>query len=178
MPADGAGPLRVRDIDWATWRATDLATLVFVVRDGRMLLIRKKRGLGAGKINGPGGRLDPGETPYECAVREMEEELRATPVGLEHLGELRFQFVDGYGIHVHVFRAGEQDGEPTEIDEAAPLWADLDALPFDEMWADDRVWLPHLVAGRRFSGRFVFDGDSMLDHVLEVEPHPQETPPW
>ena len=46
---------RIADIDWNTWVPTDPATLVFVIRDRQMLLIRKKRGLGAGKINGPGG---------------------------------------------------------------------------------------------------------------------------
>ena len=160
---------RVRDIDWATWRAQEPATLVFVMAAGRILLIRKKRGLGAGKISGPGGRLDPGETPFDCAVREVEEELHTTPIGLEQLGELRFQFVDGYSISATVFRAFEYEGDPVETDETAPIWAPLDALPFEEMWADDRVWLPLVVEGRRFSGRFVFDGDTMLDHEIEVE---------
>lgn len=163
-------PTRVCDIDWTTWQAKDPATLVFVIAAGRILLIRKKRGLGAGKINGPGGRLDPGETPFDCAVREVEEELHTTPIGLERLGELRFQFVDGYSIHVHVFRAFDFEGEPVETDEAVPVWAPLDAIPFDQMWADDRVWLPLVIEGRRFSGRFVFDGDAMLDHELDVEP--------
>lgn len=165
---DQAVPARVSDIDWTSWRATDLATLVFVIDDGRILLIRKKRGLGAGKINGPGGRLDEGEGPMDCAVREVQEELLTTPTGVEPLGQLRFQFVDGYAIHVHVFRASGHEGEPRETDEATPIWTDLGAIPYDEMWADDRVWLPVLIEGRRFDGRFVFDGDRMLDFVLEV----------
>ena len=159
-------PRRLADIDWTTWTPTDVATLVFVVRDGHVLLIRKKRGLGAGKINGPGGRLDPDETPLACAVREMQEELLATPVDPQPAGELSFQFVDGYGIHVHVFRAPDCLGTPTETPEATPLWARLDAIPYAEMWADDALWLPWLIEGRRFRGWFVFDGDRMLAHAL------------
>ncbi|MEO1370466.1 MAG: NUDIX domain-containing protein, partial [Acidobacteriota bacterium] len=68
MSAGGAR--RVAEIDWRRWRPTDRATLVFVIDGGRILLIRKKRGLGAGKVNGPGGRLEAGETPVQCAVRE------------------------------------------------------------------------------------------------------------
>ena len=79
-------PTRIADIDWTTWQATDVATLVFVLHDGQALLIRKKRGLGAGKINAPGGRVDPGETVEQCAVREVQEELGVTPTGLSHHG--------------------------------------------------------------------------------------------
>jgi len=150
--------------------AQDPATLVFVIRDGHMLLIRKKRGLGAGKINAPGGRIEAGETPLECAVREVEEELCTTPAALEWCGENRFQFVDGYSIHVQIYRASDCDREPQSTDEADPLWVPLGAIPYDEMWADDRLWLPLVIARRRFSGRFIFDGDRMLDHALELLP--------
>ncbi len=160
---------RISDLDWQAWEARDLATLVFVVREGRILLIRKKRGLGAGKINGPGGRLERGESPLDCAVREVQEELRTTPTGLEMCGENRFQFVDGYSIHVYVFRATGCDAEPQETEEAAPIWAPTQRIPYEEMWEDDELWLPLVLRGRRFSGRFIFDGDAMLDHELEEE---------
>jgi 8-oxo-dGTP diphosphatase len=160
--------MRLRDIDWTLWKAKDPATLVFVVQNGAILLIRKKRGLGAGKINGPGGRLEPGETPIECAAREAEEELRIVPTGLRYAGENRFQFVDGYSIHVHVFKATGLRGKPAETDEAIPVWAPLDRIPYEEMWEDDRLWLPLVLEDVRFSGRYVFDGDRMVDHELDV----------
>jgi len=168
---------RVSDIDWSTWKATDPASLVFIVRDGSMLLIRKKRGLGAGKINGPGGRLEPGETPLACAVREVREELCVTPLDLRACGENRFQFVDGYSIHVHVFRAAGCDGEPRETAEALPLWVSIERIPFDEMWEDDRLWVPFVLDGRMFSGRFIFDGDRMLDHTIDLLPDTQRGTP-
>lgn len=154
------------EIDWSTWKPTDIATLVFVHKGPRVLLIRKKRGLGAGKINGPGGRVEPGESPDACAVREVQEELCVTPLSLAHLGLLRFQFVDGYGICVHVYRAADFEGKPTETDEAIPIWADEDMMPYEEMWEDDRIWLPLLLAGNAFHGNFIFDVDRMLDHQL------------
>jgi 8-oxo-dGTP diphosphatase len=156
-------------IDWATWQPQDRATLTFVIRDGRMLLMRKKRGLGAGKINAPGGRLEPGESWQDAAVREVQEELCVTPLDPVFVGENRFQFVDGYSIHAAIFRAERIDGVPTETDEGSPLWFPLSALPYPEMWEDDPLWLPHVIAGRRFAGRFVFDGDRMLDHVITLD---------
>lgn len=159
---------RLADIDWPTWEPVDRATLLFVIRDGRVLLIRKKRGLGAGKINGPGGRREPGETPLDCAIREVEEELCVTPTGVETRGQLFFQFTDGYSIYVDVFSASDCDGDPKETDEAIPLWTDLEQIPYNEMWADDLLWLPLMLEGTPFSGRFIFDGDVMLDHEVRV----------
>jgi 8-oxo-dGTP diphosphatase len=160
--------VRVRDIDWKRWRAKDPATLVFVVKDSSILLIRKKRGLGAGKINAPGGRLEPGETPLEAAIRETREEVGITPIDLSYAGVNLFQFVDGYSIHVHVFKARDFEGEPRETDEAAPLWVPVDKIPYDEMWEDDRLWIPLLLDDVGFSGRYVFECETMLDHELDI----------
>ena len=149
-------------IDWERWIPKQRATLLFVIRDEQILLIHKKRGLGAGKINGPGGRIEPGETPRECAVREIREELRVEPVGVRHSGELSFQFVDGLSIHVSVFRADDCRGEPQETDEAIPHWASADAVPYERMWEDDLIWIPRLLRDERFRGRALFDDDKML----------------
>lgn len=159
-------------IDWEAWQPTERATLCFVVECTRILLMEKKRGLGAGKVNGPGGRIEPGESPMACAVRECREELGITPTGLSWAGYLKFQFTDGYGLECTVFRASGFDGEPVETDEAVPLWTPLDAIPYERMWADDLHWLPLLLAGTPFEGRFVFDSDKMLEMHL----HPASAP--
>jgi 8-oxo-dGTP diphosphatase len=159
--------MRVCDIDWGSWKAKDPAILVFVVKDTSVLLIRKKRGLGAGKINAPGGRLEPGETPLEAAVRETREEVGITPLDLSYAGVNLFQFVDGYSIHVDVFKARNFEGEPVETEEATPLWTSLDRIPYEEMWEDDRLWVPLVLEGVPFRGRYIFDGERMLDHELD-----------
>ena len=160
--------MRLGDIDWGDWKARDPATLVFVIRDGQILLIRKKRGLGLGKVNGPGGKLDPGENAVDCARRECYEELGIRVHDLECMGEHKFQFTDGYSIHCWVFRTSSYEGEAVETDEAVPLWTTLDAIPYDEMWEDDRMWLPLLIDGQCFSARWVFDDDRMLDHDIRL----------
>lgn len=147
---------------WETWKPTERATLCFVIRGGEILLIRKKRGLGAGKINAPGGRLEAGETAQEAAIRETQEEVGVIPVGIEERGELHFQFTDGYALHCTVFIAPDCLGEPFETEEADPVWVPLDRIPYHEMWADDPHWLPGVIAGGRFRGFFHFDGEKML----------------
>jgi uncharacterized protein YceH (UPF0502 family)/8-oxo-dGTP pyrophosphatase MutT (NUDIX family) len=158
----------VSDIDWANWNPQQRATLLFIVQNGRMLLIHKKTGLGAGKINGPGGRIEPGENPLDAAVREVVEEVGARPAGVTLAGELSFLFTDGLSLHCTVFRASGCSGEPVETPEATPLWVALDAIPYERMWADDRHWVPLLLEGKPFKGYFVFDGDRMLDHRVDL----------
>ncbi len=157
------------EVDWASWVPHQLATVVFIIDGDRVLLIRNKRGLGQGKINGPGGRLDPGETALACAIREVEEEVGSSPIDPRLHGVLDFQFTFGLALRVHVFRADRYRGTPVETDEAVPLWVPLDGIPYDQMWADDRFWLPLLLERRHFSGRFLFDGDRLIDHQLDVD---------
>jgi 8-oxo-dGTP diphosphatase len=156
----------VAGIDWEHWQPTVRATLGFVIQGERILLIRKKRGIGAGKITGPGGKLDPGETPLACVVRELQEELGITTQGTRESGEFCAQFVDGLAMHVSVFVADRYCGEVRESDEAEPRWFDVRQVPYDEMWPDNRLWMPELMTGRRFDARFVLDHDRLFDAEL------------
>lgn len=168
MSAEFAAARRVTDINWPGWQAVDRATLVFVVQGDDILLIEKKRGLGAGKVNGPGGKVDPGETVEQCAVRECQEELGITVSELEHLGEHRFQFTNGYSIHCWVYRSSVFSGTPVETPEAKPLWRAVNDIPFERMWEDDRIWLPMLLKRQAFRANWIFDEDRMLDYELEL----------
>lgn len=161
------GSMESSETDWETWAPNLLATLLFVIRDGKVLLIHKKRGLGAGKINGPGGKLEDGESAAAAAIREVEEELCIIPREPEEMGALHFAFRDGLHIHCAVFRAWEYDGEPAETDEAIPEWFAFDAVPYERMWADDVHWLPGVLAGKKFRAWFDFDGDRMLSRRIE-----------
>jgi 8-oxo-dGTP diphosphatase len=162
--------VRIENIDWTRWTPREEATLLYVVRDGQILLIHKKRGIGAGKVNGAGGRIMSGESPLEAAVRELEEEVRVTPHGATKRGEVLFQMTNGTSIRIHVFAAGDCDGEPRETDEATPFWAPLERIPYDRMWADDQYWLPLMLQGARFEVRTLFDDDVLLGHEMVVKP--------
>ena len=145
-----------------------LATLCYIVCDGQLLLIRKKRGIGAGKINGPGGKVDPGETPLQAAIRETQEEVGVTPNDPQLRGDLTFYFADGLVLRCLIYLASGCQGEPHETAEAIPLWFPLDRLPYGEMWEDDREWLPLLLAGESFTGSFGVDGEQVTKQVFAI----------
>ncbi|MFK8015143.1 MAG: 8-oxo-dGTP diphosphatase [Gammaproteobacteria bacterium] len=159
-------PTSVDQIDWLRWTPTERATLLFVIDGDQILLIRKKRGMGAGKVNGPGGRMEGDESSEACAVRETIEELHVTPLSPTLRARQRFHFVDGYRLTVFCFVSYAHEGIATETDEAAPLWTALDAIPYEEMWADDALWLPRILRGEIVDGRYIFDGDTMVDYAF------------
>lgn len=161
-------PSQISPIDWFTWEPVIHATLCFIIRDGKILLIDKKTGHGGGKVNGPGGKIEPGESPRDCVIRECQEELHITPIDPIKVGELSFAMSDYSDIICHVFRANDLTGTPTETPEAAPRWCPLDAIPFDRMWADDVIWLPHVISSTTFAARFVFIGESMHWHEVDT----------
>jgi len=140
-----------------------------------MLLIRKRRGLGAGNVVGAGGKVEAGESPAEAVRREVREELRVDPTGLRKLGTFDFHFgtaePDDDSMHVHVFRADGVEGTPEATEEADPTWVPVDDPPYEEMWVDDRIWLPHLIDDRTFRGVFVLtgDGDAMRSYEVDLD---------
>lgn len=141
-----------------------LTTLCYPLRDGQVLLAMKKRGFATGKLNGPGGKFEPGETPEQACRREVLEEVGVELTGLEARGIIEFKFVDKpeWDQECHVFTAQGIEGEPQETEEMRPEWFSISNLPFDRMWEDDPLWLPGLLAGGTVKMRFEFDGEGKM----------------
>lgn len=149
------------------------ATLCEVIHGGRLLLQRKSAGrLGEGKWNGPGGKVEPGETPLECVVREVWEETGLTVSDLTEQGVVDFYFGEKPEPDwvVHIYTTSTFSGEPKGSDEGELRWFSVDEVPYGEMWQDDAHWLPVLLEGKRFRGVFIYDvdGTRLLRHRLDV----------
>ncbi len=157
----------VSDIDWENWEPKERAVLCFIHIDNKLMLIHKKTGLGKGKVNAPGGRIEVAETAEQAAVREVQEEIGLTPLNLRYMGELHFIFTDGYSLHGTIFFSDSYEGTPIETIEAAPFWCPVDQIPYENMWADDKLWLPVVLSGKKFKGYFIFDGETMLSHDMK-----------
>lgn len=131
--------------------------------DRQVLLGRKKKGLGLGNIVGLGGKLEPGESAVDAAVREIEEEsgLVVAASALVPMGVLTYLFPhrEAWSQVSNVFVVTEWSGTPVESDELNPVWFDLAALPVDEMWDDARHWLPGVLAGKPVTATFTFAAD-------------------
>ena len=162
-------PDNVKDVDWENWVPQEKAVIVYIKDNDNLILIHKKTGLGAGKINAPGGRIEKGETPEEAAVRECIEEIGLTPLNIKRGAELSFIFKDGYSLFGYVFFTDSYEGRLIETDEAEPFLCSLDNIPYDKMWEDDILWLPDALAGNYVKGRFIFDSDKMLSKKIDIQ---------
>lgn len=146
-------------------------TLCFVFDRARhcLLMIEKKRGQGAGKWNVPGGKIAPGESAAEAAARECLEETGIRPLAVREAGMLEFYFPesDSWDNTCTVFTAETFEGTLIPFGEECDAhWVSLDAIPFDKMWDDDRLWVPLLLAGKRFHRVYWFDAQ---DHMKREE---------
>ena len=138
-----------------------------------VLLGRKKTGLGSGRLVGPGGKLEPGESPRDAAVREVAEEvgLLIDPADLELMGELTYPFPHhpAWSQKSWVFRAQRWDGEVVESDELEPVWIDITRIDYERMWDDARYWLPATLTGASVRATFTFGPDG---RTVESSDHP------
>ena len=96
-----------------------------VVRDGRLLLVRRGRGAAVGKWSVPGGRVEWGETLAAAVVRELHEET-----GLDGVCERAIGWVERIGADYHYvivdFVVSVTDGEVRAADDASDAaWVDV-----------------------------------------------------
>ena len=149
-----------------------LLTLTIIHQHPRVLLGMKKRGFGAGRWNGFGGKVSPGEIIEDAAKRELREEAGIETDFMDKVGIIEFEFKGNLEIlEVHVFKSDTFSGEPMESEEMRPQWFHINELPFKEMWPDDIHWFPLLLRNRKFQGKFLFDdSDNILNmNLVEVK---------
>ncbi len=174
------------------WQPELIGTLLFVLRMHKgllqVLLIHKKTGHGQGRVNGPGGKLDAGESLTACATREVLEEVGLQVGHPVCRAELRFVELEGSQWLGYVYTADQFSGQLTETSEAKPFWCDIEKIPFADMWPDDQLWLPTVlqqhvsqffsqtisqVKDQKFGmnlpplvGDFLFENELLLEHSI------------
>ncbi len=129
----------------------------------------KKRGFGVGKWNGVGGKVVIPETPEQAIIRETDEEIGVSisSSDLQKMAVLSFYFVDehtDWNQQCHVYVLKIWNGEPVESEEMKPQWYAFADVPYDNMWIDDALWLPLVIAGKTIEADFYF---SEAGKVLE-----------
>jgi 8-oxo-dGTP diphosphatase len=129
--------------------------------------VKKAGDIHAGKWNGLGGKLEPGETPEECAAREIREESGLIARRLELKGVLSFPgFANDEDWYAFVFVVPEFEGQISESQEGYLQWIESTEIYNLNLWEGDRVFLPWLDQPGLFSGKFVYKNGRLVDHSV------------
>lgn len=135
-------------------------TLCLLRRNEEILLAMKKRGFGEGKYNGVGGKIEGTETPEAAMLRETKEEIGVTPIQYEKVGVVSFdEFYKDEKVNLifHLYMVTEWEGTPAESEEMQPKWFSIDSIPYNQMFPDDKYWLPLILEGKKIDAYFDFD---------------------
>jgi 8-oxo-dGTP diphosphatase len=145
-----------------------LATLCYLRQDGKTLMvhrIKKPNDIHEGKWNGLGGKFELGETPEECARREIFEESGLRVKELVMKGLLTFPlFARDEDWYAFVFVARDFEGSLIDSPEGTLAWIDDSKLPELNLWVGDRIFLPWLDRPGFFSGKFVYQNGRLVEH--------------
>lgn len=143
------------------------ATLCFLTKGqpvAKVLLGLKKKGFGAGKYLGFGGKVEPHETIRAAAIRELCEEagIQVAQKEIQKVALLTFLFPTkpSWNQTVHVFLATSWQGQAIESQEMKPQWFNIDKLPYGAMWQDAPHWLPLILSGKQIRASFTFADDN------------------
>ena len=148
-------------------------TLCYIEKDGAYLMlhrVKKKNDMNHDKWIGVGGKFEAGETPYECARREIMEEVGVEVPNLKYRGIVTF-VSDLYGTeYMHLFVSDGYVGEIKQVcDEGNLEWVDKSKVNELPIWKGDKIFFRLLDEEPRFfSLKLVYEGDSLISHTLEI----------
>ncbi|MGI6706179.1 MAG: NUDIX hydrolase [Clostridia bacterium] len=147
-----------------------LTTLCYIKDKGRTLMlhrVKREQDIHGGKWNGLGGKLEQGETPEECVIREVYEESGLIIQNPTLRGILTFPlFYDGEDEYTFVFTAEDFQGNLRESDEGILQWIDDAEISSLNLWEGDRIFLKWLETGRFFSGKLVYEKGRLVDYQV------------
>jgi 8-oxo-dGTP pyrophosphatase MutT (NUDIX family) len=141
--------------------------LIYAVREGEVLLMHRKREPNQGLWVAPGGKIEPGESPYETALREFTEEtgLEAQDLELRGLCTLVPLFKQ-YPWFIFIFVTMDFQGTlRTDCEEGDLAWVSLEeyfaTLPKP---GADAIFAPKILTATDglFQAKFVYDAENKL----------------
>lgn len=149
-----------------------LATVCYVIdkNNNSTLMIhrvKKQNDYHEGKWNGLGGKFEHGESPEECAIREIEEESGLKVKSVIMKGFITFPMFDGKeDWYVFLFTANEFSGNLIDSNEGNLAWIKNEKLTELNLWDGDKIFIPWLFQDGFFSAKFNYKDGKYLSHTV------------
>ena len=136
------------------------AVVIFLIHEDEVLLTKKLSKIGQGLWNGYGGKIEPGETDLECALRELSEEsgIVLAASDLEEMGHIDCRtYIDLEGtslqssmiVTLFIAKLSRRPRARASAETGEPQWFPVTELPYREMIPTDLDWMPDIFAGRK-----------------------------
>ena len=131
--------------------------------------IKKENDLNKDKWIGIGGKFEYGESPFDCARREVLEETGLQAINLQYKGIVTFVSNEFGTEYMHLFKITEFSGEVnSDCDEGQLEWISKSELYSLPMWEGDKYFLELLDKDVPFfSLKLYYEGNSLLSHTIE-----------
>ena len=147
-------------------------TLCYIEKDGRYLMIhrvKKENDMNKDKWIGIGGKFEAGETPFDCARREIYEETGLVANSLIYKGIVTFVSNEFGTEYMHLFHTDDFTGQlVTDCTEGNLEWVDKDKITDLPLWEGDRIFLDLLRQDVPFfSLKLIYEGSTLVSHTLE-----------
>lgn len=149
-----------------------LATLCYVIDKNRNYTlmihrVKKENDYHRGKWNGLGGKFEPGESPEECAVREIKEESGLLVKNIKMRGFITFPMFDGKeDWYVFLFTVDDFEGELIDSNEGNLDWIPNEKLTEINLWEGDKHFIPWLFQDKFFSAKFIYENGKYISHEV------------
>ena len=147
-------------------------TLCYIEKDGAYLMIhriKKENDLNKDKWIGVGGKIEEGESPFDCVRREVYEDTGVSIKNPKYRGIITF-VSDVWGTEfMHLFTATEFDGEINyDCNEGKLEWVKKEIIPALPIWEGDKIFFDLMEKEERFfSLKLCYEGDVLVSHTLE-----------
>ena len=154
-----------------------LATLAYLTFNNEEVLLlfrnKKRNDFHEGKYVGIGGRIEPGETPQECILREIQEEtgydLSISDISFR--GYIYFDEINRkkttedlppFNWLVFIYSASIPIKNDFVNAEGDLIWFSFKEVPYDRMWDGDRIFTPKILETEEIiEGKFLYDGEKI-----------------
>ncbi len=148
-------------------------TLGYIEKDGKYLMlhrVKKKNDINHDKWIGIGGKVEPGESPHDCIIREAYEETGLEIKNPRYRGLVTFISNECEQEFMHLFTADDFSGMINEdCNEGILKWIDKDEVYDLPSWEGDKIFLKLLKTEERFfSLKLVYEGDTLIESKLDI----------
>ena len=149
-----------------------LATLCYITNkktDSTLMIhrVKKENDYHLGKWNGLGGKFEQGESPEECAIREIKEESGLTVNNITMKGFITFPMFDGKeDWYVFLFVSDKYEGKLIDSKEGNLAWIPNEKLMEINLWDGDKIFIPWLFKDKFFSAKFNYENGEFINYEV------------